>query len=140
MARAARSSRGAEAQERAVKLMLGQPPVGSPVSTSISDGNLTCRATRHAFWDLTARLHSVPSITEGGESATRSVLTRPARDVYTVNQSDLRVSIWSEAGCGLAVGILGEILQAWKAVAGCQPHEWQHRVRVSQWTGTTTRT
>jgi len=34
----------------------------------------------------------VPSITVGAESATRSVLTRPARDVYTVNQSDPRVS------------------------------------------------
>jgi len=77
---------------------------------------------------------------EGAESATRSVLTRPARDVYTVNQSDPRVSIWSGAGGGLAVGNLGEIFRAWKAVAGCQPHGWKHGARVSQWKGTTTRT
>ena len=96
-----------------------------------------CAATTQAHGVANARASAHLDSTE---SATRSVLTRPARDVYTVNQYDLRVSIWSEAGCGPAVGNLGEIFQAWKAVAGCQPHGWQHRARVSQWTGTTTRT
>ena len=59
------------------------------------------------------------------------MLTRPARDVYTVNQSDPRVSIWSEARCGLAVGDLGEIFRAWKAVAGCQPQVAAPRAGVA---------
>ena len=46
-----------------------------------------------------------------------SIRADPNRaDVYNVTQSDLRMSIWSEARCGLAVGSLAEIFQAWKAV------------------------
>jgi hypothetical protein len=76
-------------------------------------------------------LHSAPSITGVAESATRSVLPRTARDVYHVIQSDLRMSIWSEARCGLAVGNLGEIFQAWKAVAGVSSGRGSARAGVA---------
>jgi hypothetical protein len=89
-------------------------------------------------FDCTVALSALET---GGGRERDSIRTDQNRaDVYNVIQSDLRMSIWSEARCGLAVGNVGEIFQAWKAVTGCQPHGWQHRPRVSQWTGTTTRT
>jgi hypothetical protein len=84
---------------------------------------------------------ALSALDNGGGRERDSIRADPNRaGVYNVIQSDLRISIWSEARCGLAVGNSGEFFQAWKAVAGCQPHGWQHRVQVSQWTGTTTRT
>jgi hypothetical protein len=87
------------------------------------------------------RAVAVSALDNGGGRERNSIRADLNRaDVYHVIQSDLRMTIWSEARCGLAASNLGNCVHAWKAVAGCQPHGWQHRARVLQWSGTTTRT
>ena len=140
MARAARSSRGAETQERAVTLMPGQPLSWQHNQHLNFRWELHLKGNEACILGFDCAV-ALSDLDNGGARERGSIRADPNRaDVYTVTQSDLRMSIWSEARCGLAVGNKVEIFAAWKPVAGCQPHGWQHRARVSQWTGTTTRT